>query len=132
MVMADFLDFNALERPASPNTFLAAPKGSYEDARPDLDTPAFDIPVSELCRKLRGVISAEKSWKRLQASEDGMQMRFVAVTSFLRFKDDVFVSVLPVEGDAGASTLAIYSASRVGYSDFGVNEKRVRDLLARL
>ena len=41
----------------------------------------------------------------------------------LMFKDDVNVAVMP--RDDGGSTLHIRSASRVGYSDLGVNKRRV-------
>ena len=42
-------------------------------------------------------------------------------TSFLfRFKDDVFIEL-----DEAEKIINIKSASRVGYSDFGVNKKRV-------
>ncbi|MES3629312.1 MAG: DUF1499 domain-containing protein [Longimonas sp.] len=40
------------------------------------------------------------------------------------FNDDVHIAVRP--SDKGGSTLHIRSASRVGYSDLGVNERRVR------
>jgi uncharacterized protein (DUF1499 family) len=39
---------------------------------------------------------------------------------------------LPAGDDAGRSTLAIYSASRVGYSDLGANAKRVGEILTSL
>ncbi len=42
----------------------------------------------------------------------------------LVFKDDVHIAVRP--GENGGSVLHIRSASRVGYSDLGVNERRVR------
>ncbi|WP_176521840.1 DUF1499 domain-containing protein [Longimonas halophila] len=42
----------------------------------------------------------------------------------LVFKDDVHIAVRP--GKNGGSVLHIRSASRVGYSDLGVNERRVR------
>ncbi len=41
----------------------------------------------------------------------------------LVFKDDVNIAVTPK--DNGGSTLHIRSASRVGYSDLGVNKRRV-------
>ena len=50
----------------------------------------------------------------------------------MRFKDDVDILVLPVEGHDHQSTLAIYSGSRLGYSDLGTNGKRVNALLTAL
>jgi len=46
----------------------------------------------------------------------------------LIFKDDVAVEVAPREG--AGSVLFVRSASRVGYSDLGVNRRRVERLLA--
>mgnify|MGYP000258732450 CR=1 FL=1 len=46
----------------------------------------------------------------------------------LIFKDDVEVAVQTRED--GGSVLYVRSASRVGYSDLGVNRRRVRSLLA--
>lgn len=44
-------------------------------------------------------------------------------SAFLRFVDDVDFSLSPDE-----SVIHVRSASRVGYSDFGVNRKRIEDI----
>jgi uncharacterized protein (DUF1499 family) len=48
----------------------------------------------------------------------------------LVFKDDVNIAV--TAEDDGSSTLHIRSASRVGYSDLGVNKRRVEDFFDAL
>ena len=53
----------------------------------------------------------------------------VAITPFWRFPDDVVVLFVP-QGDDTAITL--YSASRLGQSDLGVNPDRLEDLHAAL
>ena len=53
----------------------------------------------------------------------------VAITPFWRFPDDVVVHFLP-EGDD--TRLSIYSASRLGQGDLGVNPDRLNDLHAAL
>ena len=50
----------------------------------------------------------------------------------MRYKDDISILVLPARGEESGSELAIYSRSRVGYSDMGANRKRVLGLLKRL
>lgn len=48
----------------------------------------------------------------------------------LIFKDDVHIAV--TAGDAAGSTVHIRSASRVGYSDLGVNARRVENYFEAL
>ena len=64
-----------------------------------------------------------------QSAESG-QLRYIAKTALLGFKDDVDIEIIPI--DENATTLAIYSRSRVGYSDLGANQKRVEELIAQL
>ena len=49
----------------------------------------------------------------------------VAITPFWRFPDDVVVQFTP-QGDA--TTIALYSASRLGVGDLGVNPDRLESL----
>ena len=49
-----------------------------------------------------------------------------------RCKDDIDVAALAVATDENRSQLAVYSRSRIGYSDLGANAKRVRMLLEKL
>ncbi|MFQ5568071.1 MAG: DUF1499 domain-containing protein [Rhodothermales bacterium] len=55
--------------------------------------------------------------------------RIDAVFTALVFKDDV---ALVIEPHADGSVLHIRSASRVGYSDLGVNRRRVRQFFRAL
>ena len=56
-------------------------------------------------------------------------LRAEARTRLLGFTDDVWIQVAP---QAAGSRIAIRSASRVGFTDFGTNARRVRAYLARL
>ncbi|MCH8566743.1 MAG: DUF1499 domain-containing protein [Balneolales bacterium] len=47
------------------------------------------------------------------------------------FRDDVLLSFSPASED-GKTAVHIRSASRTGYSDFGVNKRRVNDFYQRL
>lgn len=130
--MTKHVDFQSLTRPRSPNTYLLAPAGLCGAATPDGEAPVFDMPISSLFRAVKGVVSARRDWTSVMIDDEASQISFVPVSRLMRFKDDVSVKVLPVAGDAAKSTLAIYSASRVGYSDMGANAKRVGALLDRL
>ena len=60
-------------------------------------------------------------------SEDGEYFSHrVAITPFWRFPDDVVVKFTPV--DDNSSVISLYSSSRLGVSDLGVNPDRLADL----
>ena len=60
-------------------------------------------------------------------AESENAMHLVATTRLMRFQDDIRVLFIPVASDK--STIALYSASRVGYWDLGTNRRRVEDLI---
>jgi uncharacterized protein (DUF1499 family) len=69
---------------------------------------------------------AETALREIGASSveaQGEDQRLHAVFRVILFKDDVLVAVEPQET---GSALHIRSASRVGYSDLGVNARRVK------
>lgn len=117
--------FHKLQRPDSPNHWLAAPAGF--SGNPDAPAPVFEVPVAVLreafmtmLRQTPGVAVAEETATGLHA---------VATTRLFRFRDDIRVQFIAVGPQQ--STLAVYSASRAGYWDFGTNRRRVEDWLAR-
>ncbi len=65
---------------------------------------------------------------RLQAQPDSMRASAVYRVALL-FKDDVAIAV---DSTSDGSFLHIRSASRTGYSDLGVNRRRVQRLLSRV
>ena len=128
--MTDFISFKSLKRPPKPNTCLVAPANHCLASERDFEPPIFDLTPQGLHQKLQDTIGAERQWGSLVSDKDQLRLKFIATTSFLRFKDDIDIEVIPV-GET-QSTLAIYSRSRVGYSDLGANRKRVTDLIGRL
>jgi uncharacterized protein (DUF1499 family) len=65
------------------------------------------------------------------ASDEGLgQYEWIQRSALMRFPDTITARFIAL--DAGASTLAIYSRSKFGRSDFGVNRARVSDWLAKL
>ncbi len=85
------------------------------------DSPVFDVSVDELHDRWREVVTAQPRVELLAG--DGQQFDYIQRSALFRFPDIVtvrFISVSPSQ-----STLAIYSRSVYGKSDFGVNRKRV-------
>jgi uncharacterized protein (DUF1499 family) len=122
------LDVARLERPASPNTALAAPAGFHP--RPDLITPVYPLPAAVLLARITAVAAATpRSYLAARFPADG-QADWVVRSALWNFPDLVTAAVR-ADG-AGHSTLILYSRSVYGYSDFGVNRARLRAWLAAL
>ena len=128
--MTDFINFKSLKRPPKPNTCLAAPDNHCLAAEPDFAPPDFAMTGRGLFSKLSEIVAADRRFGKVSADAETLRLKFVATTGLMRFKDDVDVEIIPL--DEGRSTLAIYSRSRLGYSDLGANQKRVTKLIGKL
>jgi uncharacterized protein (DUF1499 family) len=124
------IDFASLERKSSPNQYLIAPNGATPRAKPDAESPVFSIAPNRLRDAFLSVTAEAPRTKLLEQSADGLQLSLVQRSAILRFPDYIDVSVLPAGGDG--STIAIYSRSRFGYSDMGVNQRRVEEWMTSL
>ena len=93
--MTDFLDFQALARPTSPNTYLLAPSGFADEASPDAESPVFDCTPAELFSQVEALVASRKDWRLKALDAQAGRISFIAVTRFFRFKDDVDIAVLP-------------------------------------
>ncbi|MEM6534131.1 MAG: DUF1499 domain-containing protein [Pseudomonadota bacterium] len=129
--MTDFVDFATLERPPKPNTYLLAPKGLCQAAKPDANSPVFEEAPAELFSKVQTLVGDTPRWGKVRSDEAGLKLAFVASTALLRFKDDIDIQVLPGDDGSGAR-IAIYSRSRIGHSDLGANRKRVAKFIHEL
>lgn len=109
-----------------PNRYRVAPPGSGLAA--EAPSPVFAVPSDRLRQAWQRIAAAEPRMR--PAGEDGDLLRYVVRTRFLRFPDDVWVRILPLEG--GRSAIAIAGVARYGYSDLGVNRRRVTRWLAQL
>lgn len=128
--MTDFISFKSLKRPPKPNTCLAAPENHCLAAEPDFAPPELAMTGRGLFSKLSEIIASERSFGKIETDADALRIKFVATTGLMRFKDDVDIEVIALE--QGRATFAIYSRSRVGYSDMGANRKRVGKLIERV
>ena len=121
------IDFAALTRPSSPNTYLLAPEGLCRTAERDGPAPVFDAAPDAVFAAAERAVRAMPRVSEVAADADRRAIGFVARTKLMRFKDDVDLLVVP-QGDGAA--LAAYSRSRVGQSDLGANKARVEALVA--
>lgn len=89
---------------------------------PDLHPQRFHQPFD---RVFDAALAAARSlgWEVTAVDRERGEIRAVAVTPVLRFRDDVTVS-LAREGDG--VVVNVRSRSRVGKGDFGANARRIR------
>lgn len=129
--MTQFISFKTLKRPSKPNTYLVAPADFCLAAEPDRISPIFELAPDDLFANLVALVENERGWIDPLLEPDTLRLKFIAQSPIMRFKDDVDIAVVPAASGTG-SQLAIYSRSRVGYSDLGANRKRIERLLEKL
>ncbi len=110
--------FEDLKLTDKPNQFLMCPPHICSG---HADSPVFDVSVDQLRERWREVVTAQPRVELL--AEDGQQFDYVQRSARFRFPDIVTVRLISVS--PSQSTLAIYSRSVYGKSDFGVNRKRI-------
>lgn len=118
------MNMAALQRPATPNSALAAPAGFH--LTPDIVTPAFTVPPQRLFAAIQQVAAAEPRSFLQVAYPEKLQAHYVLRSDWLNFPDLVTVQVTP------ESQLILWSRSVYGRSDFGVNKARLAAWLAAL
>jgi uncharacterized protein (DUF1499 family) len=124
------VDFASLERKSTPNQYIVAPPGATPRAQPDAESPIFPVPPERLRDAVIAVVADVPRTAILERSPDGLALTVVQRSAVFRFPDYIGIQILPAS--EGSSTLAIYSRSRFGYSDMGVNRKRIEVWLAAI
>ena len=117
------------ETPATPNAWRVAPEPAT-DSEPNAEAPVYDLPAEALASELDALIMSAPRTKRLAQSEGGLWATYLQRSRVMGFPDYISVRVIPRGEDA--ATLAIFSRSRFGRSDLGVNRARVENWLAGL
>ena len=121
------VDFATLKLSDKPNQYLLCPPGFCGDQAHGT-SPTFDLSVIGLRARWDGVMAAQP--RLVILSEDDGQVDYVQRTAMMRYPDIItvrFISLLP-----DRSTLAVYSRSVYGTSDFGVNAARIEAWLEAL
>lgn len=123
-------DFATLALRGKPNEYLALPPGFASIATPHAESPVFNLPPPALVDVALRVIRAQPRVEEVAADAARRQYAFVQRTALLRFPDTITVRV--VEADDGRSSLAIYSRSKLGYSDLGANRQRIETWISAI
>ncbi|TGB05363.1 DUF1499 domain-containing protein [Halobacillus salinus] len=108
------------ECPSSPN--CVSTQTSDQDKQ--MEPLPFDGGLMETKQKVKEILS---DMERTTIEDDSEHyMHAVVKSKIMRFKDDVEFYF-----DEDQQVVHFRSASRVGYSDFGVNRKRMEDIAAK-
>ncbi len=114
--------FETFKRSKTPNDALIAPV-DLGSARADAEPPIFALPADELRHRLLTVADTEPLTVHVASDPDRREDRWVVRTPLMRFPDTVRSRIIPLGSDR--STLALYSKSQIGQTDFGVNRARL-------
>ena len=122
--------FETLQPPDRPNRHLVCPPDLCRKA--DGESPVFPVAVEAQAKAWDRLI--EREGARRFARQDGQsqagQIDVEVRTPWLRFPD--LVTIRPIALGPDRSTVALYSRSLYGHSDFGVNAGRLRSWLGAL
>jgi len=117
----------------TPNEFLAAVPGTTA-AIPHLPLAIQPLSPRDLLTCFDAVARAQPRVAVVAGDVGSLWITYVQRSRLIGFPDYVTVKAVPQEtgmGDAGAG-LIVYSRSRYGYGDFGVNRRRVTAWLEAL
>lgn len=108
-----------------PNQYLVS------DA-PTADTNAvtLDRPAAEVMAELDRIALARPKVQRVAGDPANGFVTYVQRTKLMAYPD--YISVRVSEAEGGGAKVSIYSRSRYGRSDFGMNKARVRSWLKAL
>ena len=106
--------------PSSPNCVCSQDSGKVHGIAPFAYTGSRAQAMARLAQAITGMYGA----RIVMQTPDYLHAEYT--TRWLRFVDDV-----EFYAPAGAQVMQVLSASRVGYSDFGVNRKRVEAIRRR-
>jgi uncharacterized protein (DUF1499 family) len=121
--------FETLVRRTTPNDALACPPDVCT-APSDVLPPAYALSAAQLRQAFAAVIAAEPRVTRVAADDTTLTDRYIQRTAMMGFPDTIVVRFFDRPG--GRSSLALYSRSEFGRSDFGVNKARIKRWITRL
>lgn len=123
------LDPLTLARTGKANDFLACPEG-HCTAAADRPAPVLDLAAADQLRLWEEVVTTSPRARILHVDDANLRLHAEQRSRIMRFVDTIAIHVIPLP--EGRSTFAAYSRSELGSNDFGVNQARLEDWIARL
>lgn len=112
---------------STPNYDLRCPPDFCPN--PKAPSPVFDVPVDTLISAWKRVIARQPRVKLLDHDEKKACYDYAQRSKVFRFPDLITIQFIDL---GNQSSFAILSRSIIGYSDLGVNKKRVTTWIACL
>lgn len=112
----------AVVRPVSPNTYYVAPQSMVE-ATVDREAPIYTAPAAIMAQAFDDYVKTQPNITALAGTPSEGWLTYVQRTPVMKMPD--YITVKFIDFEDGGSTLAIYSRSRYGYGDMGVNKARI-------
>ena len=121
------VDFTKTILTSKPNQYLVCPADHCGD-KPQMVAPVFQVSRKEALQVWDGMMAGKTQFQRLNGSDKPDRRQYEERSKLMRFPDRISVQFLEIS--PATSSVAIYSRSKYGYSDLGVNEARVVQLLS--
>ncbi len=113
----------------NPNSWRLVPEG-MDAPEPDAVAPVYAVEPATLSDRFASWISDRNGTRLVAQSDDGLWMTWEERSRLMGYPD--YISVRFMAADEGGSTMAVFSRSRYGKSDLGVNAARGDALLEAL
>ncbi len=128
-MITDFpLDFARFRKINRPNQFLALPSSFASAQKADATVGTFKASVDQVRDAWLEILRGEPRVSGIRQS-DG-QIEAIQRTALVGFPD--WITAQPVDLGNGQASICVFSRSKFGIRDFGVNEKRCLAWLAQL
>lgn len=128
-MIKDFpLDFARFTKIWKPNQFLVLPAGFAAQQKPDLEAGVFAASTAQVTEAWLEILRSQPRVSDIRQEEG--QIEAIQRTPLVGFPD--WITAMPVDLGAGKASICVFSRSKYGIRDMGVNEKRVRLWLALL
>ena len=124
-------DRSAPVRASRPNDALMCTPGLCDGVDVDVELPDYAGPPERLIEGIDTAMRASgEILRRVDDTSDPTQARYVTWTPLMRFPDTSSFEAVPL--DNGRVGLVAYGRAQIGYSDNGVNRRRLEKILVRL
>lgn len=128
-MITDFpLDFARFKKINRPNQFLALPASFTAVERADATVGTFNANLDHVRDAWLEILRGTARVSDIRQSEG--QIEAIQRTALVGFPD--WITAMPVDLGNGHASICVFSRSKFGIRDFGVNEKRGLEWLALL